>query len=296
MHAKLVVVGGEATASEYALELPTVIGRSRSADLNLGNPLVSRQHCEIFEADGVLMVRDLGSLNGTFIGESRIANEAPLEPGDLLTIGATTFRAVYESATVPGNQVPLQPAEGSEIGLADLAEETIRPEVNQTIEASGLGPLEELREAAAESVPAASEADEEDLNFGWLEEEDAGAAAPEVEEAELEELEIVEADESAAPIEELEVEELEVVDEIEEFGNLETIEEPQEAVELEELEVFEEPQELVEADTDMEVVELEVLPMDPAPDQSAPQGGTKDGAKKPAADDDELDDFFKNLG
>ena len=62
----------------------------------MGHPLVSRQHCEVFEADGLLMVRDLGSLNGTFVGETRIAEQAmPVKPGDLLTVGPVTFRAVY---------------------------------------------------------------------------------------------------------------------------------------------------------------------------------------------------------
>jgi predicted component of type VI protein secretion system len=55
---------------------------------------VSRQHCEIFEKDGYLVVRDLGSLNGTFIGEKRIS-EAVLRDGELLTVGTVTFRAVY---------------------------------------------------------------------------------------------------------------------------------------------------------------------------------------------------------
>ena len=65
-----------------------IIGRSRHTDLTLGHPLVSRQHCEVFEANGMLMVRDLGSLNGTFVGDSRLAEQAmPVKPGDLFTVG-----------------------------------------------------------------------------------------------------------------------------------------------------------------------------------------------------------------
>src|SRR5256885_15704807 len=95
MDAKLVVVAGDAPAQQYELSLPTVIGRSRSVGVVVPNPLVSRQHCELFESQGLLMVRDLGSLNGTFVGDMRIAQEAALEPGELLTIGSVTFRAVY---------------------------------------------------------------------------------------------------------------------------------------------------------------------------------------------------------
>ncbi len=98
MEAKLIVVGGDTKARQYDLELPTIIGRSRSTDLTLGHPLVSRQHCEVFEANGMLMVRDLGSLNGTFIGEMRLAEQAmPVKPGDLLTVGGVTFRAMYRA-------------------------------------------------------------------------------------------------------------------------------------------------------------------------------------------------------
>jgi predicted component of type VI protein secretion system len=94
MEAKLIVVGGDTKTTEVDLRLPTIVGRGREAKLTLPHPLVSRQHCEIFEQNGQLMVRDLGSLNGTFIGKTRIT-ESILFPGQLLTIGTVTFRAVY---------------------------------------------------------------------------------------------------------------------------------------------------------------------------------------------------------
>lgn len=99
--AKLVVVGGEVKTAEIKLRLPSTIGRGRGATIMLPHPLVSRQHCELFETDGRLMVRDLGSLNGTFINNERIS-EAALPPGELLTVGAVTFRAVYETGDVSG--------------------------------------------------------------------------------------------------------------------------------------------------------------------------------------------------
>lgn len=95
LSAKLVVVGGEVKSAEIKLRLPSTIGRGRGATIMLPHPLVSRQHCELFETNGRLMVRDLGSLNGTFVNNERIS-EAPLPPGELLTVGAVTFRAVYE--------------------------------------------------------------------------------------------------------------------------------------------------------------------------------------------------------
>jgi pSer/pThr/pTyr-binding forkhead associated (FHA) protein len=96
LSAKLVVVGGEVKTSEIKLRLPSTIGRGRGATIMLPHPLVSRTHCELYESDGRLMVRDLGSLNGTFINNERVT-EAPLPAGELLTVGTVTFRAVYES-------------------------------------------------------------------------------------------------------------------------------------------------------------------------------------------------------
>ncbi len=97
MKPKLIVVGGEVKTKEVSLKLPTIIGRGRNVTLTLPHPLVSRRHCEIYEKNGQLIVRDLGSLNGTFVNNKRIEGEHPLATGELLTIGSVTFRAMYES-------------------------------------------------------------------------------------------------------------------------------------------------------------------------------------------------------
>ena len=95
MKAKLIIVGADIKPGEYKLKLPAVLGRGKEASLKLVHALVSRQHCEIFETEGQLMVRDLGSLNGTFVAGQRIAEAVPLLPGELLTVGSVTFRADY---------------------------------------------------------------------------------------------------------------------------------------------------------------------------------------------------------
>jgi len=91
---KLKVVGGDLECTEVTLQLPATLGRAPDASLSLMHPLVSRHHCELFVVEGDVHVRDLGSLNGTFVGSQRI-DESPLRPGDLLTVGTVTFRADY---------------------------------------------------------------------------------------------------------------------------------------------------------------------------------------------------------
>lgn len=98
MDAKLIVVGGQATKSEVPLvNFPVLIGRNRTAALPIAHPLVSRNHCEIFQLRGALVVRDLESANGTRINDELIEEEI-LKPGDRLTVGPLTFVAIYKFA------------------------------------------------------------------------------------------------------------------------------------------------------------------------------------------------------
>lgn len=95
MKARLYLVGGDAKASIFNFSLPIVIGRGRGATLVLPHPLVSRRHCELYEESGKLMVRDLGSLNGTYVGSQRVQDELELPNGELLTVATVNFRAAY---------------------------------------------------------------------------------------------------------------------------------------------------------------------------------------------------------
>lgn len=95
MQAKLVVVGGDVKATEIRLRLPAVVGRGKGVTLTVPHPLVSRRHCELFEQEGVLMVRDLESLNGTFVGNQKVVGTAPVPAGELLTVATVNFRVDY---------------------------------------------------------------------------------------------------------------------------------------------------------------------------------------------------------
>ena len=97
MEAKLVIVGGKADKTQVAVKLPAVIGRSREADVTVAHPMISRKHCQLYEVDGAVMVRDLGSLNGLFVGREQVS-EARLDPSAEFTIGPITFRIEYQYA------------------------------------------------------------------------------------------------------------------------------------------------------------------------------------------------------
>ena len=82
------VSGPEAGAS-WTMERDVIhIGSNKTADIVLTDPTVSRRHAEIRRGrDGVLL-RDLGSMNGTFVGQVR-AKEVYLGTDTLFRVGRT---------------------------------------------------------------------------------------------------------------------------------------------------------------------------------------------------------------
>ena len=71
----------------------TLIGRNADCDVHLASSRVSRRHCCLaLDGDGVV-VRDLGSTNGTWVGGRRV-EEGLLRPGDELGIAHLRFHLV----------------------------------------------------------------------------------------------------------------------------------------------------------------------------------------------------------
>src|SRR5216683_8317417 len=68
-----------------------VVGRKEDCDLRLDHKSVSKLHCVIVKTDGLLLVRDLGSTNGTRVNDQRV-RRAALLPNDLLSIASFKFR------------------------------------------------------------------------------------------------------------------------------------------------------------------------------------------------------------
>ena len=56
--------------------------------------VVSKEHCHIELRGEDYVLKDLGSLNGTFLNGKKVKGEHPLQPGDEITIGST--RIVFE--------------------------------------------------------------------------------------------------------------------------------------------------------------------------------------------------------
>jgi pSer/pThr/pTyr-binding forkhead associated (FHA) protein len=89
MRAQLVPLDG-GSPIEIVRDL-TVVGRQENCDLRLDHKSVSKLHCVIVKTDGLLLLRDLGSTNGTRVNGQRV-RRAALLPNDQVYIANYKFK------------------------------------------------------------------------------------------------------------------------------------------------------------------------------------------------------------
>ena len=94
----LVATRGPNAGSEFALEhVITTAGRHPDSDIFLDDVTVSRRHVEIERNPSGYVVRDIGSLNGTYLNGVLVEGDAPMANGDELQVGR--FKLVYVAGT-----------------------------------------------------------------------------------------------------------------------------------------------------------------------------------------------------
>jgi pSer/pThr/pTyr-binding forkhead associated (FHA) protein len=99
MELKLVVLAGAKEGLEIPLKKEKfLIGRAKECALRAGSEAISRRHCAIVRENGSWTVRDLGSRNGTYVNEERIADIVPIKAGDEVRVGPLKFRVAASAA------------------------------------------------------------------------------------------------------------------------------------------------------------------------------------------------------
>jgi adenylate cyclase len=93
---------------QQAIDLRPVnsLGRHPNNSIQLLDKIVSKEHCIIELRTDRWVLRDLGSLNGTFVNNERVRGEAPLKHGDEIALGATKGRFDDGGAPLPMSVPP----------------------------------------------------------------------------------------------------------------------------------------------------------------------------------------------
>src|SRR5216683_7389556 len=90
--AALVVQNGRLSGTRRALASPlTLLGQAPGCDVRLNIDGVNPLHCAIVQVSGGLLLRDLGSDQGTYVNQERVTTW-PLAAGDLIGVGPFLFR------------------------------------------------------------------------------------------------------------------------------------------------------------------------------------------------------------
>ncbi len=88
----VVVIYGEDLGKKYNLDGPSlIIGRSSKCDIQIDQESVSRNHAKIINSGSRVMIRDLGSTNGSYVNDQPV-EEFILRDGDLIKIGRTILK------------------------------------------------------------------------------------------------------------------------------------------------------------------------------------------------------------
>lgn len=175
MQVKLKVLQGSQAGKEIAIPGDSfVIGRSSGCHLRPRSDLISRRHTEIAIEDGVVVVRDLGSRNGTYVNGERLEGDHKVKVGDQLRVGRLEFeilidhsvggrkRPKVESVKEAATRTVADRGQGDEISSwleeadeMERVERKIDPETRQF-------KLDETDRVTLESASASEESEEED--------------------------------------------------------------------------------------------------------------------------------------
>jgi predicted component of type VI protein secretion system len=78
----------------------TVLGRREYCDIQIDDPSLSKRHCVLVKTEGLLVIRDLATTNGTRVKGQKIRWAAVL-PQDRVAFGGAKFRVYLGPDDVP---------------------------------------------------------------------------------------------------------------------------------------------------------------------------------------------------
>lgn len=161
--------------SQEQVEVPlkhakTIIGRHTDCAIRIPDVSVSRQHCELSMADGRVVIRDLGSSNGTYVNRRRISS-TELAPADLINVGKFVF-----VVRIDGKPEAIDPQDSLEDGMATQVAATVAPAaapVKVPPKPATKPPQKPASAAAGKGSLLDANSDSSVVDFDFLDEKDA---------------------------------------------------------------------------------------------------------------------------
>ena len=268
MNVDLLVYKDGQPLKTVSVTLPVIIGRGKDATFTIKHPLLSRKHCELFEENGDVQVRDLASLNGTFVNSSRVDSTLEVDSGSQLKLGAVVMEVQYNGAVSEDTITSDHEAQAFDLGTVDTAETEV------------MGAASDETEPAPDATPAPSD-DTDMLDLGDF--EVSPEVAAETEDAgDLSDFEVSPASPPSAEM--LDLGDFEVT--------APAVAEPQAAQDLPSLTDLAEASAAKPAETIVETPAPAAQPVAAEDAWAAPS----EQPKVTADDDDDLDAFLKDLG
>jgi len=131
--ASILVRTGALRGRRMPIRVPVVnVGRADFNDIVLAEPSVSTTHAKLQRKDGLWVISDLGSTNGTYVEGEPVAGETPLPPGATIRFGdvAVLFEPHDEVVAAPASRagtqvldrVDAEPARASEVDETQATE------------------------------------------------------------------------------------------------------------------------------------------------------------------------------
>jgi len=131
--AKLTITSPEGHLRTVELKGRDTLGRHPDNTIQVLDRIVSKNHCHIDLVDGQFVLKDLGSLNGTYINGARIESQSQrvLNAGDEITLGST--KLAFEAGDAP---TAIVPPGGSSSAAAEEA--PLNPKLGRVTMAPGM--------------------------------------------------------------------------------------------------------------------------------------------------------------
>lgn len=149
----LIVIAGPGRGRSMVIDRTLTIGRDEQAEVSIADRALSRRHCEISPVEKHFVLRDLHSLNGSFVNDRPVTSHT-LSDGDRIRIGDSALLFVDPTASIPvgTTEVDEMPVTSSSTVVTNPAESRYlaaenRPSVGSERSARGLAVLLRLSQA-----------------------------------------------------------------------------------------------------------------------------------------------------